>query len=277
MKILALYLVCLICFVVAIFFIFLLITLFGSCCKRFIDHVRDDHRYQLPRRNPMRNMQLSTLWSLWPRRNRASYSGNIPPTTRLRSQIISSVYSMPPCAAPRSSNAATANAPPATDQSQRTAAPFPSEPRQSRVHRPACACCIHQSRTLAPMQYEPNPSNGGTDIPHTILQSQTMTPMRYVPHQSQPQTMTPEPREGPKSRNSDMNNAYLSAFFYQKYEDNKNTECVVCLNELKNGERVMRMPVCSHLYHQKCIVLWLVQEPSCPLCRSPIKLSVSVG
>ncbi|KAF3334792.1 RING-H2 finger protein ATL32 [Carex littledalei] len=303
MNVLSLYLVCLICFVLAVFFIFLLITLFGSCCKRCIDRVRDN-RHRLPRRNPMRNMQLPTLWSLWPSRNSAS--GNIPPATRLRSHIISSVHRMPR-AAPRPSNAAnatTANAPPATDQSQRTTAPLPSGPRQSRVPMP-CGCWIHQNRALAPMRYGPNPSNGGTDIPLTILQSpitahtihgphqsQTMTPMRYGshtivrahtphgPHQSnsrQPQMLTPEPREGPQSRNSDINNAYISTFIYQKYEDNKNTECVVCLNELKNGEKVMRMPVCSHLYHQKCIVLWLVQEPSCPLCRSPVKLSVSVG
>jgi Ring finger domain len=83
------------------------------------------------------------------------------------------------------------------------------------------------------------------------------------------------PREGPNRRNSDIG-AHISASMYQKYENDKNTECAVCLVDLKRGERVIRMTICSHLYYEKCICRWLLQEPICPLCRSPVRAQLTV-
>ncbi|OAY56879.1 hypothetical protein MANES_02G052000v8 [Manihot esculenta] len=42
--------------------------------------------------------------------------------------------------------------------------------------------------------------------------------------------------------------------------------CIVCLEEFEDGDDLIQMP-CSHLYHQHCIVEWLMTSHLCPLCR----------
>jgi Ring finger domain len=208
---------------------------------------------------------------------------------------------------PHQSNA-DVTVPLATQQSSITL-PMPCGCRAHQSNILAVPLPTPQPQTMTPMRYVPNSTNATTDAPVTILQSQvmahivhgphrsqTMTPMRYgsqtnarahTPHGShhrnsqaacQLQRMVLEHREGPNRRNSDLG-AHISASMYQKYENDKNTECAVCLGALNGGEMVMRMPICSHVYHERCICQWLLQEPSCPLCRSPVRaqLSVRVG
>ncbi|XP_054822430.1 RING-H2 finger protein ATL78-like [Prosopis cineraria] len=45
------------------------------------------------------------------------------------------------------------------------------------------------------------------------------------------------------------------------------TECVICLSEFTNGERVRILPKCNHGFHVKCIDKWLSSHSSCPKCR----------
>ena len=42
--------------------------------------------------------------------------------------------------------------------------------------------------------------------------------------------------------------------------------CAVCLCELSEGERVRRLPKCSHAFHVACIDTWLERRAKCPLC-----------
>lgn len=37
-------------------------------------------------------------------------------------------------------------------------------------------------------------------------------------------------------------------------------ECVICMEQFKNGEKVRKIPTCRHLFHEKCIVQWLAGE-----------------
>ncbi|KAB2010467.1 hypothetical protein ES319_D10G240000v1 [Gossypium barbadense] len=45
------------------------------------------------------------------------------------------------------------------------------------------------------------------------------------------------------------------------------TECVICLEEFKDGDSCRVLTNCNHLYHQLCIDGWLVKDSHCPLCR----------
>lgn len=62
-----------------------------------------------------------------------------------------------------------------------------------------------------------------------------------------------------------------------------NSECVICRESFQDSFRtklVASLPNCGHFYHNDCIGRWLFhqldieQETSCPVCRSPVLLSV---
>ena len=46
-------------------------------------------------------------------------------------------------------------------------------------------------------------------------------------------------------------------------------ECSICLDNLKINENIYILP-CKHIFHCKCIIHWLEEETTCPLCRSDI-------
>ncbi|XP_040376333.1 E3 ubiquitin-protein ligase ATL15-like [Oryza brachyantha] len=46
--------------------------------------------------------------------------------------------------------------------------------------------------------------------------------------------------------------------------------CSVCLDDVRGGETVRRLPACGHLYHAACIDAWLRSHTTCPLCRSDL-------
>lgn len=57
--------------------------------------------------------------------------------------------------------------------------------------------------------------------------------------------------------------------FHGEGDDEKCTTCPVCLEECGEGTELTSLP-CSHLFHHRCIVLWLKSHNSCPMCRSVI-------
>lgn len=46
------------------------------------------------------------------------------------------------------------------------------------------------------------------------------------------------------------------------------TDCVICLGELQDGDIVRLLPNCRHSFHISCIDNWFRRHSSCPLCRS---------
>ncbi|XP_026396950.1 RING-H2 finger protein ATL78-like [Papaver somniferum] len=45
------------------------------------------------------------------------------------------------------------------------------------------------------------------------------------------------------------------------------TECVICLSEFAQSERIRILPKCNHGFHIKCIGKWLSSQSTCPTCR----------
>ncbi|KAI5866652.1 hypothetical protein GGS23DRAFT_281224 [Durotheca rogersii] len=46
-------------------------------------------------------------------------------------------------------------------------------------------------------------------------------------------------------------------------------ECTICIDDMAVGDEVVVLP-CRHWFHEECVVLWLKQHNTCPICRAPI-------
>lgn len=56
----------------------------------------------------------------------------------------------------------------------------------------------------------------------------------------------------------------------------KNRECVICMVEFVNGDKVRYLP-CMHTYHTECIDDWLMRSFTCPSCMEPVDAALLVA
>lgn len=47
-------------------------------------------------------------------------------------------------------------------------------------------------------------------------------------------------------------------------------DCVICTEGFKEGDTVLRLPECGHVFHEFCALPWLNKQHTCPYCRSAL-------
>lgn len=52
--------------------------------------------------------------------------------------------------------------------------------------------------------------------------------------------------------------------------DPKLENCAICQEEFEIGEIAKCLP-CEHYFHPNCVIPWLKQCNSCPVCRAPLE------
>ncbi|KAJ9059448.1 hypothetical protein DSO57_1002027 [Entomophthora muscae] len=64
-------------------------------------------------------------------------------------------------------------------------------------------------------------------------------------------------------------NLLKNRFPYATTEDLSNfgSTCAICLDEMKVAQRLP----CNHIFHARCLGLWLGNHPSCPTCRKELQ------
>ncbi|BAT12394.1 putative RING-H2 finger protein ATL61 [Oryza sativa Japonica Group] len=68
-------------------------------------------------------------------------------------------------------------------------------------------------------------------------------------------------------------------------DDQDNEQCVICLSENEDdvdgggGERGRgrMLPGCAHAFHKDCVVKWLRNRTTCPLCRSDVAVAAAAA
>ncbi|KAH8743240.1 hypothetical protein F5883DRAFT_48431 [Diaporthe sp. PMI_573] len=56
----------------------------------------------------------------------------------------------------------------------------------------------------------------------------------------------------------------------QMMGDGAKVDCTICIDELYLGDDVTVLP-CKHWFHGECVVRWLEEHNTCPICRAPIE------
>ncbi|TQD84063.1 hypothetical protein C1H46_030385 [Malus baccata] len=53
------------------------------------------------------------------------------------------------------------------------------------------------------------------------------------------------------------------------------SECVICLGDLEDGDLVRLLPSCKHVFHNPCIERWFWGHTNCPVCRSATDVPIA--
>lgn len=47
--------------------------------------------------------------------------------------------------------------------------------------------------------------------------------------------------------------------------------CSICIDDFEAGEKLTKLPRCSHLFHRECLKPWLMERQGCcPLCKTAV-------
>jgi len=63
----------------------------------------------------------------------------------------------------------------------------------------------------------------------------------------------------------------LKVVEFKSDKSNDHPRCEICLTELEEGDEILDLPICPHVFHKDCIRKWLSQSPTCPICRQRLR------
>jgi hypothetical protein len=80
----------------------------------------------------------------------------------------------------------------------------------------------------------------------------------------------PQSNAAPPASEDALNKLERRTVDKEMLKGDPNVECPICIDDLKEGDVAVYLP-CKHFFHQDCVVLWLKEHNTCPICRSAIE------
>uniref|UniRef100_X2B9Q0 RING-type domain-containing protein n=1 Tax=Capitella teleta TaxID=283909 RepID=X2B9Q0_CAPTE len=69
-----------------------------------------------------------------------------------------------------------------------------------------------------------------------------------------------------KQGQKEMGYKEVRLIIHRNYSTNDSFQtCPVCLDDFSPKDK-LAVCECTHIFHTKCLILWLNQSPTCPLC-----------
>lgn len=98
---------------------------------------------------------------------------------------------------------------------------------------------------------------------------ETPVPRRRLRRTPTPSTSSPASSRFSHSKNVQPSSAVrsLPIVSYSR-PASQQIDCIICLAEFEEREKVKMIPCCKHVFHPGCIDTWLSSHVTCPLCRS---------
>ncbi|KAF3768030.1 hypothetical protein M406DRAFT_275805, partial [Cryphonectria parasitica EP155] len=81
---------------------------------------------------------------------------------------------------------------------------------------------------------------------------------------------SPQSNAAPPASETAINNLLKKKLDKEMTGESGKAECTICLDEMNIGDEVTVLP-CKHWFHGECVVLWLNEHNTCPICRAPIE------
>ncbi len=79
-------------------------------------------------------------------------------------------------------------------------------------------------------------------------------------------------RKGLKKLSSHLLNKEIKKVIMKKtFKSNSEEICVICQDDYKTVHKCAEL-FCGHKYHKKCLMKWLCEKPTCPLCNTGLLL-----
>ena len=84
----------------------------------------------------------------------------------------------------------------------------------------------------------------------------------------------PQSNAAPPASDEALNNLDRRPVTKDLLGDDGQSECAICIDDFASGQTAVFLP-CKHWFHEQCVVLWLKEHNTCPVCRTPIETRAS--